>query len=113
MPMKALYGYTLYLVLPWLKKLVEKHSIVATIDDCECFECECKRRPIDMLSTILVHLPTEYGMVTQRLTPSEAKALANALTSYANDINEFRRNYKMAKGKDFMRRNIQIPKRVL
>ena len=27
-------------------------------------------------------------MVTPRLTPSEAKALANALTSYANDINE-------------------------
>ena len=48
-------------------------------------------------------------MVTQRLTPSEAKALANALTSYANDINEFGRNYKMAKGKDFMRRNIQLP----
>ena len=71
------------------KEAVEKHSIVATIDDCDCFECECKRGPIDMLSTILVHLPTEYGMVTQRLTPSEAKALANALTSYANDINEF------------------------
>jgi len=70
------------------KEAVEKHSIVATIDDCDCLECECKRGPIDVLSTILVHLPTEHGMVTQRLTPSEAKALANALTSYANDINE-------------------------
>ena len=71
------------------KEPVVKHSIVATIDDCECFECECKRGPIDMISTILFHLPTEYGMVTQRLTPSEAKALGNALISYANDINEF------------------------
>ena len=87
--MKALYGYTLLFGATVSKEAVEKHSIVATIDDCDFFECECKRGPIDMLSTILVHLPTEYGMVTQRLTPSEAKALANALTSYANDINEF------------------------
>ena len=68
---------------------IEKHSIVATIDDCECMECDCKRGPIDIITSILFYLPTEHGMVTQRLTPSEAKALGNALISYANDINDF------------------------
>jgi len=65
---------------------IEKHSIVATIDDCECWDCEQERGPIDFLSSILLHIPTEHGMVIQRLTPSEARTLGNSLISYANDI---------------------------
>mgnify|MGYP003983811389 CR=1 FL=1 len=68
------------------KERIEKHSIIATIDDCECLNCERERGPIDFLSSILLHLPTEQGMVTQRLTPSEARTLGNALISYSNDI---------------------------
>jgi len=69
-----------------VEKTVEKHSIVCTLDDCECADCEAKRGPIDFLSSILVYLPTEYGMAMQRLTPSEARTLGNSLISYANDI---------------------------
>ena len=70
------------------KEGVEKHSIVATVDDCDCEECDITRGPIGILTSLLLYLPTEYGMVMQRLTPSEAKALGNALIAYANDITE-------------------------
>lgn len=68
------------------KESIEKHSIVCTIDDCDCEDCEEKRGPIGFLSSILLYVPTEIGMAIQRLTPSEARTLGNSLISYANDI---------------------------
>ena len=65
---------------------IEKHSIVCTLDDCECEDCEIKRGPIGFLSSVLLYVPTDYGMAMQRLTPSEARTLGNSLISYANDI---------------------------
>jgi len=68
---------------------IEKHSIIATIDDCDCEACFQDRGPIEFLSSILLHLPTEHGMVIQRLTLSEARTLGNSLISYANDVEDY------------------------
>ena len=65
---------------------VEQHSIVCTIDDCDCDECNKKRGPIEFLSSVLLYVPSEFGMIMQRLSPSEARTLGNSLISYANDI---------------------------
>lgn len=68
---------------------IVKSSIIVTIDDCDCEECDQDRGPVDMVSTLLLHLPTDAGMSLQRLSPSEARTLGNALVDYSNDLLDF------------------------
>jgi len=64
----------------------EEESVVVTIDDCECDRCDIVRGIIDPLATILLQIPVKNRHIVQRLTPQEAKAIGNALITYATDI---------------------------
>lgn len=66
----------------------EESAVVVTLDDCECGGCDNVRGPIDPVATILLHLPADPHHVVQRLTPEEAKAIGNALLTYASYIEE-------------------------
>lgn len=66
-----------------------KQSIIVTIDDCDCEDCDQDRGPVDMVSTLLIHFPTDAGIAIQRLSAKEARALGNVLVDYANDLLDF------------------------
>tara|TARA_Y100001963_G_C6395877_1_gene271890 strand:- start:122 stop:424 length:303 start_codon:yes stop_codon:yes gene_type:complete len=68
--------------------------LVVTVDDCECIECDLKRGPIDFISTILVYIPTETGVIAQRLTPQEAEAIGKALIKFSQDVSSFQEETK-------------------
>lgn len=62
-------------------------AIFATIDDCECEDCDCMRGGIEINKTLVISLPIDHEvLMVQRLTVQEAILLGQALLTYANDL---------------------------
>jgi hypothetical protein len=68
--------------------------ITVTIDDCECPECDIEREPIEFDSTLLIHIPTKNGVISQRLTPSEAQAIGKSLLKFSQEIIDYKAGFK-------------------
>lgn len=80
----------------WITPMLEsdvlrtKHKvkdIIATIDDCDCEECDMRRGVLGIDSNIMLKLPLpNNGSVIQRLSVQEAKMLGSALVAYAENL---------------------------
>lgn len=69
-----------------LAETTEKDGIAVSVDDCDCEECSLRRGNIHIYSTLELAIVKEGQAILQRLTPSEAKKLANKIIRYANFV---------------------------
>lgn len=77
------------------KEMEANSALTIDIDDCDCSNCNKIRGPLQKYSTMSISFHREKDVVTQRLTPKEARRLAKYLTDFADiidDVSEFTEN---------------------
>ena len=69
-----------------LAQTTEKDGVAVSIDDCDCEECNSRRGNIHIYSTLELAIVKDGQAILQRLTPDEAKMLANKIIRYADFV---------------------------
>lgn len=71
---------------PQSQALKRPNSFSVDIDDCECELCSDRREFLLPYTTIEITIVVGGNVVTQRLTPNEAREAANWLNEYAEIV---------------------------
>jgi len=77
------------------KEIKDNSALTIDIDDCDCSDCTKIRGPLQQYSTMSISFHRENDVITQRLTPIEARKLARYLKDFADiidDVSQFSEN---------------------